>query len=238
MIRGLYNGAAALDVIAKQQELISSNLANINTSGHRVAQFAVNQRENPQGENLLNERGPEAVTLHTDFKNGRLHRTDRPLDVSLVGDGFFSFESPTGPVYSRGGQFYRSPDSGNLVNGEGLTVLGESGPISIPQDVGDREIFIDNDGTISANGQELGKLSVVAFENNQSLTPVSQSIFKAGPNSQEIQSTAVVSQFNQEYSNGNPVTEMIAMIVGMRQYEAVQKASTTISESLREHIRA
>ena len=44
MIRGLYNGAAALDVITRQQELISSNLANLNTSGHRVAQFVVGQR--------------------------------------------------------------------------------------------------------------------------------------------------------------------------------------------------
>ncbi len=238
MIRGLYNGAAALDVITKQQELISSNLANLNTSGHRIAQFAVSQRENPQPNNLLNELGPEALELHTSFTNGRLHQTGRALDASLVGDGFFSFESPTGPVYSRGGHFYRNPDSGTLTNNEGLAVLGESGPITIPAEIGDSEIFIASDGTVSGGGREFGKLGVAAFTDNQSLIPVSQSIFKAGADSIQAESTAVVTQFNQEYSNGNPVSEMIKMIIGTRQYEAIQKASSTISEALREHIRA
>ena len=238
MIRGLYNGAAALDMITRQQELISSNLANLNTSGHRIAQFAVIQRDNPQSDSVLNELGPEVLQMHTSFENGRLHQTGRALDASLVGDGFFSFESPAGTVYSRGGQFYRNPESGNLVNNEGLSVLGESGPISIPPDVGDSEIVIAGDGTISAAGQQFGKLAVVAFADNQSLIPVSQSIFRAGDDSVQTRSSAVVTQFNQEYSNGNPVSEMVSMIIGTRHYEAVQKASSAISEALREHIRA
>ena len=238
MIRGLYNGAAALDVIAKQQEFISSNLANLNTSGHRMAQLVVTQRENPQPDSILNERGPEALVVHTSFESGRLHQTGRPLDASLVGDGFFSFQSPTGIVYSRGGHFYRDGNSGTLVNPDGFPVMGESGPISIPEDVGDSEILIDGDGTISGAGEEIGKLAVVAFSDNQSLIPISQSIFKAGAESIQTDSQAVVTQFNQEYSNGNPVSEMISMIIGTRHYEAIQKASKTISESLREHIRA
>jgi flagellar basal body rod protein FlgG len=238
MIRGLYNGAAALDVIAKQQEFISSNLANLNTSGHRMAQLVVTQRENPQPDSIFNEQGPEVLEVHTSFENGRLHQTGRPLDASLVGDGFFSFESPTGTVYSRSGQFYRNGESGTLVNSEGLAVLGEGGPITIPEDVGDREIVINGDGTITGDGQEFGKLAVVAFTDNQSLIRVSQSIFKAGEDSVPTDSEAVVTQFNQEYSNGNPVSQMISMIIGTRHYEAVQKASKTISDSLREHIRA
>lgn len=238
MIRGLYNGAAALDVIAKQQELISSNLANLNTSGHRISSFAVKQRDNPQPENLFSERGPEVIEMHTSFENGRLHETGRALDASLVGDGFFSFESPTGTVYSRGGHFYRNPASNTLTNNEGLAVIGEGGPITIPPEVGDSQISIGSDGTVSAGGQTFGKLSVVAFTDNETLVPVSQSFFKAGADSVQKDSTAVVTQFNQEYSNGNPVSEMIKMIIGMRQYEAVQKATTTLSESLKEHIKA
>lgn len=238
MIHSLYNGAAALDVITKQQELISSNLANLNTSGHRKAQFVVVQRENPQSSNATKELGPEVLEIHTSFENGRLHQTNRPLDASLVGDGFFSFESPTGTVYSRGGQFYRDPESGTLVNGEGLSVLGESGPITIPPEIGDSEILINGDGTITGAGEELGKLAVVAFTDNQSLIPISQSVFRAGPDSATTESSAVVTQYNQEYSNTNPVSEMISMVIGTRHYEAVQRASKAISESLSEHIRA
>ncbi|QEG23387.1 flagellar hook-basal body protein [Mariniblastus fucicola] len=238
MIRGLYNGAAALDVITRQQEVISSNLANLNTSGYRSAQLVVNQRENPQPNNPRNELGPESLEVLTSFENGRLHQTDRPLDASLVGDGFFSFESPDGTLYSRAGHFYRSPDSGTLVSNEGLPVLGESGPINIPADIADSEIVIGEDGTVSGKGQQFGKLAVVGFRDNQSLERVSQSFFKAGQNSVQTDATAVVTQFNQEYSNGNAVSEMIAMVIGTRHYEAVQKATTAISEAMREHIRA
>lgn len=178
------------------------------------------------------------LQVQTDFQNGRLHPTGRSLDASLIGDGFFSFQSPEGVVYSRGGRFFRDAESGTLINGEGLAVLGENGTIEVPEDVGDRQITIAEDGTISAAGEEIGKLAIAKFTNNQSLIPLSQSVFSAGPQSVAEDSTAVVTQFNQEFSNANPVSEMIAMVVGMRQYEAVQKASTTLSESLREHIRA
>ncbi len=238
MIHGLYNGAAALDVIARQQELISANLANLNTSGYRRAQFVVAQRENPSPGGTAKELGPEVLEVQTDFQNGRLHPTGRALDASLVGDGFFSFQSPEGVVYSRGGRFFRDADSGTLINSEGHAVLGENGTIEVPDDVGDNAITIAEDGTVSAGGEELGKLAVTSFADNQTLIPLSQSVFRAGPQSVATESTASVTQFNQEFSNTNPVSEMIAMVIGMRQYEAVQKASTAMSESLREHIRA
>lgn len=238
MIRGLYSGAAAMDVISKQHQLISDNLANLNTSGHRIARFAIEQRENPLSENTFNELGPETVERLTDFSNGRLHHTGRALDASLVGDGFFAFEGPSGLLYSRGGQFYRNVDSGNLVNNQGYEVQGDGGPINIPDNVAESDIVITPDGTITSNGEELGQLRIVSFEDNQTLFPISQSVFQATDQTVEAESTATVVQFNQELSNGNPVSQMIALISGTRQYEAVQKATTAQAESLREHIRA
>lgn len=238
MIRGLYNGAAALDVIAKQQELISSNLANLKTSGHRAVKFAVNQRENPIARNAFHELGPQVSQPNIDFSNGPLHLTDRPLDAGLVGEGFFVFDGPDGELYSRGGQFYRQPDSGTLVNIDGWVVQGESGSITIPPEVGDHEIAIATDGTISGNGQVFGKLSIVDFEDKNSLMGHGSSVFSARDNSVTLESSAVVNQFHQEYSNANPLSELVSMIIGTRQYEAVQKETTAISEALREHIRA
>lgn len=251
MIRGIYNGAAALNVIAQQQELISSNLANLNTGGHRRAQLAHKERENPtnvygglqhsaasNATTRMDLLGPGATTRKFDFTNGRLHHTGRPLDVSLVGDGFFVLENSTGDVYTRSGNFYRNPETDSLVNGDGIPVKGENGPINIPKDVGDSEIYIANDGTISAGEQTLGKLAIVSFANNDDLLPVSQSGFQAGPNIETVPSEAKTQQYYQELSNSSPVTELIALIAGTRQYEAVQKISTAISEALREHIRA
>ena len=241
MIRGLYNGAAALNMLTQRQELISANLANMNTSGHRMSRMAVAQRDDPPSDGFINDLGPKTEQIQLDFTSGRLHRTDRPLDVSIVGDAFFKFEGPEGDLYSRSGQFYRDAQSDELKNSDGLRLVDAGGgAITIPANVGDREIVISDDGTITANGRTLGQISIVSFADNQSLDRVdqSQSWFRAGANTQTVNSTASVLQAHQEYSNGNAVSEMVSMIIGTRHYEAVQRVTKTISESLQEHIRA
>lgn len=239
MIRGLYNGAAALDVLARQQELISSNLANVNTSGFRASRASVAQSNIEPSSGSINELGPEISEVRLEFSNGRLQRTDRPLDVSLAGDGFLEFETPEGLLYSRAGQMYRNPETGDLTNSDGYILQdANGGSISIPNDVSDRDIVIGPDGTISANGNQLGQLAVVSFDDNNKLKAVSQSFFGIGEAVKQPETEASLLQFHQEYSNVNAISEMVAMIVGTRQYEAVQKVTQTISESLREHIRA
>ena len=58
-------------------------------------------------------------TWRVDFTSGPLTQTDRPLDVALHGDGFFSVEGTDGPLYTRNGVFFRS-DAGELVTADGL----------------------------------------------------------------------------------------------------------------------
>lgn len=238
MIQGLYSGAAAMDVLAKQQDMISTNLTHLNTGGHRKSQFAVIERLTASESGPVHNLGPVIQSQKVDFTQGRHQQTDRALDVALSGDGFFVLEGPDGNLYTRNGRFYRHPESGQLINDGGLLVQGTNGPIAIDENVSDREISFGNDGSISANGQEIGKLSIVAFEDNSTLNPISDTVFGEGPNSTVVESQASVNQFHQEFSNANAVSELISLIIGSRQYEAVQKASKTISESLREHIRA
>ena len=240
MIRGLYNGAAALDVLARKQEIISSNLANVNTSGFRAARLAISQSDFSPAPDSINDLGPEIAEIRLDFKSdGRLSKTDRPLDVSIVGEGFLEFESDSGTLYSRAGQLYRDANTGELMNADRQRVQDAGGgSISIPDNVSDRDIVIASDGTITAKGNQLGQLALVNFANPNDLTLVSQSYFRAGPNMEEVDAEGSFLQFHQEFSNGNAISELVSMIVGTRQYEAVQKATQSISESLREHIRA
>ena len=37
----------------------------------------------------------------TDFEQGRLVHTDRPLDTMILGDGFYAVETPDGERYTR-----------------------------------------------------------------------------------------------------------------------------------------
>ena len=239
MIRGLYNGAAAMDVLSQQQNIISSNLANLTSPGHRRARLGVKMQ--PQGDlstGLHHELGPKVDREVLDFSEGRMEQTGRNLDAAISGDGFFVLQGEQGNMYTRAGRFYRNPESGELVNHDGFRVLGEEGPITIAPDIGDRDITITSAGEIKAGDQTLGKLQVVSFQDNNNLVPVSHSVFMEGENSVVAEKLALVHQFQQEQSNSHPVSELTQLIIGTRQYEAVQKAVSAISEAIQEHINA
>jgi flagellar basal body rod protein FlgG len=238
MINGLYSGAAAMQTLAKHQELISSNLMHANSSGHRRAQPAIRQRFEQASPGTTLDLGPEVETTTTDFTPGRTTPTDRPLDVAIDGDGFFVFENGNQQLLTRNGRLFRNPDTNELVSEDGFPIQGESGTITIDQDVSDREITIASDGTVSARDQEVGRIRTVAYQDNRSLTPVGALAFTPGPNSVESDAVVQMRQFSHELSNVQPVSELIALIVNTRHHEAVEKATRTLSESLKEYIRS
>ena len=238
MLNGLYSGAAALDVLAQQQELIANNLMHVNTVGHRRIQAAVTQRFELDNANASLDLGPEISGYQRDFQPGRFVETGRPLDLAIAGDGFFVFQREEGELLSRNGRLFRNPQNNLLVNEEGNPIQGVGGPITIDTSIGDQDISIAPDGTISARGQDLGKLRIVAFTDNQTLTPEGSTGFRRGEGSLEIEGNGQIVQFRHELSNVQPVTQLVALIVNNRQHEAVQKATRTISEALSEYIRA
>ena len=238
MINGLYSGAAAMQTLAKHQELISSNLMHANSSGHRRVQPAVRQRFELSSPNTTIDLGPEVERLAQDFSPGRQAPTERPLDVSIAGDGFFVFENGGQEYLTRNGRLYRNPDTNVLVNEDGIPIVGENGTITIDPDVADGEVTISSDGTVSARDREVGKIKAIAFENNATLIPIGALGFTPGPNSVESDVPVKMTQFIHELSNVQPVSELIALIVNTRQHEAVEKATRTLSETLRDYIRS
>ncbi|MEM7457430.1 MAG: flagellar hook-basal body protein [Planctomycetota bacterium] len=238
MIQGLYSNAAAMDVLTQRQELISSNLAHMNTGGHRRSRIGVSKRSVPDFQGRIGELGPEVSIAKVDFSQGRLHRTGAPLDFAISGDGFFVVEGDGGELLTRNGRFHIDPDSNTLVNEEGFPAQGENGAIQIDSSIPASAISISANGTLSANGESLGKLRIAAFEDNEQLELVSATYFREGANAVAKESDASVQQYFMEMSNVNPVSELVALIVSSRRFEAAQRASKVISDTLRENIRA
>lgn len=244
MIRSLYDGAATLHVLQRQHEETAHNLANINTGGFRRAYLSVVENSGSHFETDHRGFGPQVERRNIDFSEGRLEETRRPLDLAITGDAFFVLENAQGQtVYSRSGRFFREVGNSNaadgtLINDAGLKIIGSNGPITIPPSIPESEISIGVDGSIVANGNQVGKLKLASFENNQTLVPINQSTFRASELTIEKEPTAEIRQKFFESSNVNATGELISLIVGGRLYEAVQKATTTISESLEQSIRA
>jgi flagellar basal body rod protein FlgG len=238
MLNGLYSGAAAMQALAKHQEVISSNLMHANSSGHRRMEPAIRQRFEVDSPGTTAELGPEVESLNTDFRPGRMVPTERPLDIAIDGDGFFIFETADGDYLTRNGRLFRDPQTNQLVNEDGTPIAGVNGPIVIDPEVADSQIAIGSDGTISAAGEEVGQIRTVAYEDNRTLVPFGALGFTAGPNSVESDQAVRINQYSHELSNVQPVSELIALIVNTRQHEAIQKATRTLSETLREYIRS
>lgn len=237
MINGIYSGATALDNYSRQQELIASNLAHVNSPGYRrkfytFQEIAADPRNQPGGPN-----GAMIGVESTDFEEGVRKATGRTLDVSINGDAFFEYQGESGQLYSRNGVLFRDPD-GKLVNSDGLAILGDGQPIEIPQDVSHYDLVIDSSGQISANGTVFGKLSMVSFNDNQLLESDSQIYFTAGEAIASPATDARAIQGSRELSNAHPVTELISLIIGSRGFEAAQRAIRTISDSIQENIRS
>jgi len=235
MMRGLYAGATAMDALTQQHELIASNLANINSNGFRRAVLAMEERNSPDNAQLV---GTKVAAKAIDFSEGPKQRTGRPLDVALSGDGFFSVQTPDGLRYTRAGSFHRDPNSGALVNGDGYALNGAGGPLTIDAQFSDSELMIDPSGTVSARGQVLGSIAITSFADNQQLQAEGQVYFAAPENLEQVPSNVQVMQGHLEMSNGQPVSELIALIMTSRLFEAAERSVRSIAETTQQNYRS
>lgn len=237
MINGIYSGAAAMDMLGQQLQVISDNLAHANTTGHRRQVAGVSQRFDPSKPSLNRDLGPEITDVEHNFRAGRIEITNRPLDVALQGDGFLVFDKNGEEHFTRNGRLFRDAETGNLVDHEGFPLLGTNGPISIEQNAGDLDVTIAADGTVAVAGNEVGQIRIQSFADNQQLLVEGESGFGRGQ-AVERESTATIAQHMLEQSNVAPVSELIGLIINSRQHQAIERATKTMSETLGEYIRS
>ncbi len=186
--------AAGMQARMQSLDLVANNLANSSTGGYKSdGEFYTLFTSEAAGED---ESGPSAVPMiqrqWTDFKQGLLEPTNNPLDFGLSGKGFFVVQGPSGPLYTRNGNF-RFSTSGALVTGEGYPLLQQNGQpfkadTSQPLDVA-------RNGDISQNGKSIGAIQLVDFQNPAGLTKYGSTIFQTPP--AKIRSSATGAQIYQ-----------------------------------------
>ncbi len=224
--------ASSLEAMNRHYEMITHNLANANTIGFKRTRTLFEQAMKRQG-----GKGPGSglgidAKSHTDFLPGTTVKTDRPLDLTLSGNGFFTLESTKGTVYTRNGTFNLN-SQGQLVDTAGRLVAGENGPIVVPKSVGIEKIKVAADGTIEADGKAIGKLKIVDFVNLQRLKPAGSSAFSAPSTLETKPAGATVYQGYQESSNVSVVEELANLIAVTRMYEANLKTVNVDDDRLK-----
>ncbi len=209
--------------LQREFHVIAHNLANVGTVGYKRRCNTFSKSLIAQGVGTQAQANGE-VDLQSvfDFTQGSLVETGRSLDFALVGKGFFVIETPNGPLYTRNGMF-RKDQNGQIVDSAGRIVAGESGPITIPPNVGPSQIGVASDGRISGGGASIGKFRLVDFDEDdeKELLAAGMNCFQAPADAKpESAKNLIVKQGFQEASNVQLVEELVDMIMVSRLYEA------------------
>ena len=226
MIRGIYTNAAAMISLQLRQDVTANNVANANTTGFKkdgVFRKYLIDHDTILKQNATDFRFVEDVDgVITNYKQGPLEATNNPLDVAIVGDGFFAVQTPQGERYTRNGNF-QLDQNGFLVTGNGYFLKGTNGE---PIQLQGGNVFIGDDGTITVDRILAGVLQVVDFEKPYHLNKLGDGLFEAAPGAAVPLGADRVSlrQGYLEGSNVEVVEEMVNIIKTSRDFESNQKS--------------
>ncbi len=223
MDRLIYVAMSGAKHTLEQQAVVSHNLANVSTNGYRAAASAF--RAVPISGNGMQTRAfVVASTTGANFAPGPLQATGRELDVAVQGPGWIAVQTESGTeAYTRNGNLQISPN-GMLQTRNGLNVLGDGGPISVPPE---SSINIAKDGAVSVVSTTPPPSSVNAIGRMKLVNPDEKLLVRGDDGlfrlisggAAEADSSVVLAAGMIEGSNVNVVEEMISMISLGRQFD-------------------
>ncbi|HWR77766.1 MAG TPA: flagellar basal-body rod protein FlgF [Thiobacillus sp.] len=227
MDRLIYTALSGAKHILEQQATTSHNLANATTTGFRaqVDQF----RAVPvQGAILPTRAFVVDSTTGSDFRGGAIQHTGRELDVAVQGDGWIAVQSADGTeAYTRNGSL-KLDENGVLLTRDGLAVLGDGGPLSIPPG---RNIAVAKDGTISLVPDGSAATGLTSIGRLKLVNPPDADLVRGDDGLFRLQDGTpagadpgvTVISGALESSNVNVVDEMVNMISLARQFDMQMK---------------
>ncbi|CAN1553408.1 flagellar basal-body rod protein FlgG [Limnohabitans sp. B9-3] len=255
MDASLWVAKTGLDAQQTRMNVISNNLANVNTTGFKrdraVFEDLLYQNiKQPGGQTTNNTQSPTGFMLGTGVKinateklhmQGNLVNSQAPLDVAITGDGYFQIQMPDGTTtYSRDGNFKIS-NTGQMVTALGFPMVPA---ITIPNNVA--SLTIGRDGTVSAElvagggSQNIGQIQIARFVNPSGLKPIGNNLYESSQASGQAQilqpglnGAGTLNQGSLEASNVNVVEEMVNMIETQRAYEINSKAVSAVDGMLK-----
>src|SRR5262245_51255222 len=169
----------------------------------------------------------------SDFRSGGTKLTGNPLDLALTGEGYFEVSTPSGPAYTRKGNF-RLDERGRLVTEQGYPVAGQGGELLLTT----AQPAIDDGGRVTEAGRPVGQLRTVRFADARGMVKLEPGLY--GQGSAQVAPADGETRIRQGYlenSNVDSTAEMVSLIETMRHFEAAQKIVQGYDDMLEKAIR-
>ncbi|MCP4644416.1 MAG: flagellar hook-basal body protein [bacterium] len=241
MIEGLYAAASGMIANEERMAVISNNVANASTPGFRRQSAvqngfyevllsrlrhptALNQDPGPGG-------GLRTIETFTDVRGGPVTATGNPLNLALTGPGYLAVETPQGERFTRNGHFTIDAD-GELATSEGYKLQSEGGG---GVNVSGGAVSISRDGAVSVDGEPVGRLRLVEFQDPHMLSREGHNLYYASDAAMQRSAQGVnttVEGAALEMSNVQVPYEMAQMTLGLRAYAANQRVINAFDETM------
>lgn len=255
-MRAMWTAATGMQAQQVQIDAIANNLANVNTNGFKGsrAEFrdlmyqtisapgapSSNNTRSPSGIQL--GLGVETTSIKKIFSQGDLKNTGNPLDLTILGSGFFKVLLPDGTTgFTRDGAF-TADNEGQLVTARGYLL---DPAITLPPDT--LSVTVGSDGTVSVTqaGQtdatELGQIELANFINPTGLLSLGGNMYqKTEASGDQVDGTpgldglGEIGQGILELSNVSIVNELVDMIAAQRAYELNSRTVRASDEMLQQ----
>lgn len=257
----LQSAASGLSALSTKLDIISNNLANVNTDGFKASRANFQdllyvERQQPGVETATGDQRPTGLYVglgvrvsgtQLNFEQGAPVNTGKDLDLFIEGDGFFKVRvedatAPGGVAYTRAGNFALNAD-GEIVlaNSEGRRL---EPVISIPEDA-IRPVQISADGRVlvrepgNEDLTEVGEIELATFINPAGLEQLGSNLFAetvaSGPPVEGMpleDNRGGIRQGLLESSNVDPTRELVELIRTQRAFEMNSQSIRTADEAL------
>ena len=231
MDRLIYTAVSGLNSAMTRQRVVASNMANAQTIGFRAETMEFTPMT-LEGQSLEVRAMNYAEVKGALMKPGAMIQTGRALDVALQGQAMLAVQTADGGEgYTRRGDLSISA-TGVLQNGEGLPVLGEGGPVTLPPD---GVVTIAPDGAVMLYNRDTPEQAPVQVERLKLANPQGSRLEKdlagvfrvPGGGVLPTDVEAKVMPGTLEQSNVDPTQVLVEMVEAQRMYDLRTKLIST-----------
>ena len=234
MDRLIWTAVSGMNASLARERVIANNMANSQTPGFR-AEVMASTPMTLEGSPLEVRTLTDAAVYGAQMDQGAVVQTARPLDVALQGDGLLTVQASDGSeAYTRRGDLAVSP-AGLLTNGDGLAVIGENGPISVPPNstvtiAADGAVLVASGTDPAVPPQQAARLKLVSWRGSEIAKGLDGQFRVTGGGTLPQDAEARVVPGALEQSNVRPSQVLIEMVEAQRLFDMRTKLVATAKE--------
>jgi flagellar basal-body rod protein FlgF len=215
-------------------DLLANNIANSATAGYKAdgeaydLYFGDSAWQGYTDNRPANSEMPLISKSWTNYSQGTIVETGNAADVAISGEGFFSLNTETGPVYTRSGHF-RLAKNGQMQTQEGYVLLDNNGK-AIQLDPA-KGFSIAKGGQISQGNVPVSTIAVVVPDAKDAIVKRGGAYFTLSPDGKMVAAANTeLFQGKIESSNVESTQSSVKLVGVLRQFEMMQRAMRIASD--------